>query len=203
MNLPPGVTEDQVLAAIENAVRILAPSFTFGIYDLEDIKQEARMMGLEAMDRYDPERPLENFLYSHIRNRLSNLKRNKYRRNDPPCLLCHHAEGNRSLHETGEFCRCYVEWKKRNDSKANIMRPLDIDHIADENESNTMMPSEVEETVELNEMLHLIDEHLDVDLRAAYLQLRAGKSVPKARRAQVEAAIREILRDALEAEDAG
>ncbi len=42
-------------------------------------------------------------------------------------------------------------------------------------------------------MLQLIDEYLPVELRAAYLQLRAGKAVPKAQRRAVEAAIKEIL----------
>lgn len=198
MNLPAGVTEQQVLDAIENAVRILAPSFTFGIYDLEDVKQEARMEGLRVMKKYDPSRPLENFLYSCIRNKLIRLKRDEFRRNDPPCLLCHHAEGKVSKHEDGQFCKKYVDWKKRNDAKANLMRPLGIDHISDQGEESTRRESEVPETAELNEMLRLIDEHLDVELRAVYLQMRANRPVPKSRRVAVEKAVREILRDALE-----
>ncbi len=42
-------------------------------------------------------------------------------------------------------------------------------------------------------MLTRIDTHLDVELRATYLQMRAGKAVPKAKRQVVEAAVREIL----------
>ena len=43
-----------------------------------------------------------------------------------------------------------------------------------------------------------IDKHLDLDLRATYLQMRAGKAVPKHQRRAVEQAVREILGDALE-----
>lgn len=195
MELPPEVSEKELLAAINNAVRVLAPSFTFGIYDLEDIRQEARMFGLEAVKRWDRIRPLENFLYSHIRNRLINLKRDKFRRNDPPCLLCHHGENKRSGHPSGEFCKKYVEWKRRNERKASLMRPMDFDHLPENCERKVCLESDVEGSVEMAEIMALIDERLDVDLRATYLQMLTGKSVPKARRSQVEEAIKEILRE--------
>ena len=203
-NLPEGFTEQQVLDAIENAVRILAPSFTFGIYALDDIKQEARVMGLEALARYDPRpgpdgrptRPLENFVYIHIRNRLCNLVRKKLRRSDAPCAVCHRAVGNRTEHPDGRFCQKYLAWKKRNDGKANIMCPLDLEHVADERERSTRVESDVESDASVSEALRLVDEHLPVELRATYLQMRAGQSVPKARRLVVENAVRDILRDA-------
>ncbi len=194
MRFPAGVSEKDVLDAIENAVRLLAPSFAFGIYGVDDIKQEGRKFGLEAMSRYDTKRPLENFLYSHIRNRLINLKRDEYRRSDAPCLLCHAAEGGRSKHASGEFCRTYVEWKKRNDTKASLMQPLNLEYFANEENSRE---ATAEDTVELNEMLRIIDEQLEVELRSTYLQMRAGKKVPKVRRLKVEQAVQEILRDAI------
>lgn len=201
MKLPDSVTEQQVLDAIENAVKILAPSFTFGIYDIEDVKQEARGFGLEAMARYDTDRPLDNFLYSHIRNRLINLKRDKYRRNDPPCLVCHHAEGSRTDHPSGEFCPKYLSWKRRNEAKANLQRPLDLEQVADHRQAHSAPGTDAVECAGLNEMLGLIDQHLPVDLRATYLQMRSGKSVPKSRRRAVEEAVKVILKDSLENED--
>ena len=44
----------------------------------------------------------------------------------------------------------------------------------------------VEEEASLAEILAIIDESLDLDLRAAYLQMRAGQFAPKARRLEVE-----------------
>jgi hypothetical protein len=35
---------------------------------------------MDAMDRYDESRPLENFLAVHVKNRLNNFKRDKYYR---------------------------------------------------------------------------------------------------------------------------
>lgn len=193
LSYPEGVTEELFLAAVDNAVRLLAPNFTFGYYDVDDIRQEATLFAIEALPRYDTSRPLDNFLYVHIRNRLTNLKRNEYRRTDSPCALCHRPEGNRSRHPSGEFCARYLGWKKRNDAKANLSRPLDLDHIADEHESGTRAESEVEGDAQTRELLGLIDENLPVEMRATYLQMRAGKSVPKARRTAVERVIRQIL----------
>jgi DNA-directed RNA polymerase specialized sigma24 family protein len=200
MKLPPGKTEEEVLSAIEKAVNILAPSFVFGFYDVADIKQEARMFALQCLDKYDCRRPLENFIYAHTKNRLINFKRDKFKRNDPPCQVCHIANSTnqRPKHEDGEFCAKYLAWKNRNAAKANIMRPLDLDYIADESEANTRLPSEAETTVETAELLQRIDEELDIELRATYLQMRAGESVPKAKRLIVEEAVKEILRGALE-----
>ena len=50
-----------------------------------------------------------------------------------------------------------------------------------------------EDDIQMRELLARIDERLPVAIRATYLQMRAGKSVPKARRAEVEAAVRVIL----------
>ncbi len=56
----------------------VATKFTFPNYDVEDIVQEAYIMGMDALSRWDGVRPLENFLSVHIRRRLMNLKRDKY-----------------------------------------------------------------------------------------------------------------------------
>jgi len=47
MNLPRGYTEQQVLEAIEVVVNSLAPSFVFGFYDLEDVRQELPPPGVQ------------------------------------------------------------------------------------------------------------------------------------------------------------
>jgi hypothetical protein len=192
MNLPHGKTEAEVLLAIEKAVNILAPSFVFGYFDLDDIKQQGRVYALQALAAggYDPSRPLENFLYAHIRNRYINLRRDKLRRSDAPCLRCHAGD---PCGEDGQTCRRYDDWLARNQAKANILRPLDIEHIADERERRARVASTVCEDAERDELLRRIDEQLPVELRSSYLQMRAGVSIPRARRLVVEAAVKEIL----------
>lgn len=187
--VPPGKTEDQVLEAIENAVRLLAPSFVFGYFSLEDIQQEARMMGLEAMERYDNVRPLENFLYRHIFNRLINFQRDNWKRNESPCDECHGGVFCSGSDGT-QPCKKYRAWLRRNSDKASLMRPLDLDHAPGE---GARQEGTVEEDVVREELLRRIDEELPVELRGYYLKMKAGVSVPKSRREQVEGAIREIL----------
>jgi hypothetical protein len=205
MTLPPGVTEQQLMASIENATRLLATTFSFGIYDCDDVRQEIGLEVVRVLHRYDPQpdangnatRPLENFAYVVAKNRLMRLRRDKLRRPNP-CRICERAVGNRTEHDDGQFCRRYLAWKKRNDAKAGLMRPLGIDTVPAEEQRSTRMASDVAEQVEADDLLAMIDRNLDVELRATYLQMRAGKSVPKARRVLVEEAIREILAGVVE-----
>src|SRR5688500_13353992 len=127
VRLPSNMSEAQVLEAIEKTVRLVAASFRFGYFDVDDMRQQARLFALQALDKYDESRPLENFLYTHIKNRLINFKRDKYKRNDPPCQVCHGTiPGESTGHEDGALCARYRAWRKRNLSKQNIMNPLDI-----------------------------------------------------------------------------
>lgn len=177
---------DEIIAIIDKIVTILGQGFSFGYFDINDIRQEARLFGLEAMGRYDNKRPVENFLYSHIKNRLINFKRDKFHRSDPPCKICH-ENGN---HGNGEYCDKYKAWKKRNSSKQNLMRPYDISSVSDksiEKESNII------HDVATQEMLELIDEKLPIDLRQVYLQLMSGISISKAKKKQLEIHIKSIL----------
>ena len=62
-----------------------AHKFQFREYSPEDIEQEAILMSIKVIQsgKYDPARPLENFLRRHLRNRLINLKRDNTRYNKP------------------------------------------------------------------------------------------------------------------------
>ena len=195
MNLPANVSEADFLTAVDKIANLLASSFTFGFYTVEDIKQQARLFAIQAMDRYDPARPLDNFLYTHIKNRLINFRRDNFRRNDPPCQLCHASLNGDTPHEDKQYCEKYQMWLKRNFTKQNIINPLDLSNICDEHEPNTRVESNVVEQLEREELLALIDMKLSVELRQVYLQMQAGESVPKAKREQVERAVLDILRE--------
>lgn len=83
MNLPPNLTESQVLEAIEKVVGQLAPSFLFGLHNLDDIKQTARLYAIQAVSHWDGVQQLERFLYRHVRNRLIAIKHEYITRNRP------------------------------------------------------------------------------------------------------------------------
>lgn len=68
------------LQIIQKAASNIAPKYTFSYMDVDDLTQEAVILGLEAYTRWDKERPLENFVSVHISNRLKNFKRDNYYR---------------------------------------------------------------------------------------------------------------------------
>lgn len=192
MKLPKGMGEAEVLATIEMVVSTLSRSYAFGYYGVDDIMQEARILAIEGLNGYHASRgPLANFLSVHIRNRLKNLIRDKYRRADPPCQRCHCGD----LCNEGQMCRKYQNWYKRNSAKANIMQPADISNISDEHETNTRRQSTIFEDAEIKELCRLIDDELPLELRQNFLLMREGASLPKAKRAEVEAAVRHILKE--------
>src|SRR5689334_18040183 len=132
MVLPSGVTEQSLMIAINKAMNLLSYSFRFGYHDHEDIKQQGTLFALEAIAKgsYDPTKPLDNFIYSHIKNRLINFKRDKFKRNDAPCIKCFEADRlcEQPTHN-GEFCDRYLQWRKRNVSRQNLMNPTDISNL--------------------------------------------------------------------------
>ena len=187
--MPKGLSEEFVLATIEKVVNVLAPGFTFGTYGRDDVAQESRIFALQALSKYDGIRPLDGFLFFVIKSHLINLKRNLFRRSDAPCLSCHNGEPCNE----GDYCKKYKAWLDRNSAKSNIMSPLDLGAV-NEQQSNARCESTMSEEVEIGELCSLIDEKLDVGLRESYLKMRARVSVPKAKRLEVEAAVVEILR---------
>jgi RNA polymerase sigma factor (sigma-70 family) len=72
------MTEQQVVDQINIVVNRISSRYTFHGYEVEDIKQEAFIICMDAMDRYDPSRPLENFLSVHLSNRLKNFVRDNF-----------------------------------------------------------------------------------------------------------------------------
>lgn len=74
------MTETEVTQIILKIASRLKSKFTFPNVDEDDIEQEAFMIGMDALERYDGIRPLENFLSIHIKNRLKNYKRDHYYR---------------------------------------------------------------------------------------------------------------------------
>lgn len=188
MILPPGKTEAEVLETIDKVVSVLARTYVFGYHDIEDIKQDGRLFALRLLNsgKYDPSRPLANFLYIHVRNRLINLVRDKVHRHDPPCKKCH--SGNPCMPDGG-FCKRYARWSKLNQTKSNLIRPGEfVEGTCEARQSDD---------VEVRELIHRIREHLPLELQSLYLKMRDGVSVPKHQRTQVEEAVRTILKEVI------
>ena len=167
------MTEQEVLAVIEKIANRYCHKFKFGYFTAEDIKQEASIIAVDALDRYDETRPLENFLSSHVKNRLINFKRDNY---------C------RQQKEDAD-----IKWELRNNAKKFLMEPLDISNIRDEQEKNMRNENDFIEDIFTREMFDLIDSELPVELRSDYLRIKDGVYVPKPRRQQIYDEISKII----------
>lgn len=79
------------IAIVERLQSYFISTFsTFSYFTKEDISQEVALLCLEALPSYKEVEggTLYSFLSSHVRNRLYNLVRNKYKRYDTPCKKC-------------------------------------------------------------------------------------------------------------------
>jgi len=78
MRIPSGMTEEQVINTITTVCDRISPKYTFYGYTVDDIKQEAFIICIEALNRYEEGRPLENFLSVNLSNRLKTFMRDNY-----------------------------------------------------------------------------------------------------------------------------
>ncbi len=181
--------EDEVTRIILEVTHNVSPAFRFGYHSKTDIAQEGAIFALELLEHpgYDFKRPLAGFIYVHVRNRLSNYRRKHYMRTEPPCKCCDIF--NPPLSPCGKW----KAWNERNIKKQNLMRPLDVYSIADENERTMRQESTTDGDIAVEELMSLIDENLPVSMRADYLKLRSGVQIPKTRMEEVRAAIMEII----------
>ena len=185
------MTEDDVISIINKVANRLANRFKFGYHDIEDMKQQARLFALEALSSYDEVRPLENFLWTHVHNRLFNFKRDKYERIEKPCLECEKNNGHCIIEE----CDIYNRWLKRNKNKKNLMNPIDITNIDDDKENNMKLFHSSSDSLNYKEMLKIIDKELPISLRPLYLKLKFGIKMTKTQKTKIQTIIKTILEE--------
>lgn len=177
------MTEIEVVAVIEKIAKRLAPKYVFGFFEREDIVQEAIIMGLDALDRYDESRPLENFLSVHISNRLKSFLRDNYYRQKPLCSC------------DKQDCEICVSKLKRIEAQKNIMAPIDLDSVCDEQEQSMRYGDSLYKGLEIKEIRELINKYLPLEYRIDFKKLCEGISIPKPRRDKIKEIIEEILYD--------
>ena len=167
-----GVTEEEFLAAISAIADKITNRFRrISFYEKEDLYQCCALWGLEALARYDHTRDkLAGFLYRHCLRRAINLIRDKVIRRD--------------VRSTNA--------KQWNERKAALGYPAVGEDLDVPNRGGSCPDSQCEDS-ELSEMLRIVDENLDVEKRRDWLRIRAGVQVPKARRVEIEEAVKEIL----------
>ena len=202
--LPQGVTEEDFLKALDNISKRLGHKFKFGYHSYEDMKQQAAIFALEGLEKYDNKRPLENFLWTHVRNRLFNYKRDNYQRPDKPCLSCRffdkHCSNstNQCLEYTDKAnCEEFSTWNNRNTNKKNIMKPVGIEDLQSQNVSINRLSSDntILDIVSDKQILNLLDERIPAQFRPTYLKLKYGNKVYKNELNKLLECIKSILKE--------
>ena len=194
------IDETEFLNIVDIIAKKLAYKFKFGYHDFDDMKQQISIFALEGLKNYDHKRPLENFLWTHVRNRLFNYKRDNYQRPDKPCLTCPlydpHCKKSSSACESysnKEDCSLYSSWLSRNNTKKNLMYLTTIDDIKDYGNSFTSNENLLSNTVASNEIFNLLEIHLKDDYRTLYLKVKNGNKINKADMDKLTLKLREIL----------
>lgn len=186
--LPNGVSEDEFLQVLDNISKRLGHKFKFGYHSYEDMKQQAAIFALEGLEKYDNSRPLENFLWTHVRNRLFNFKRDNYQRPDKPCFSCifYDEHCRQSTNQCTEFtdknnCPEYNTWNNRNTNKRNIMKPVGIEDLQEQNVNITKLASQntIADIVGNQQIIDILDRNVPAQHRAAYLKLKYGDKIYK------------------------
>ena len=160
MKIPYNMTKEQLMDEIALVVNKIAPKYTFYGYDVDDIKQESFLICVEALDRYDPTRPLENFLSVHLSNRLKNFVRDNH-------------------------------FIKGEDEKRRIVQPgqlINEDSILDRQRV-------ISDKMDYKDMSHIVDLKLPAHYRSDYLKMVNDVYIPKKRKEEVLATIKDILED--------
>lgn len=181
-NLPNNVTQEEFLVVLDNIAKRLGHKFKFGYHDFDDMKQQAAIFALEGLEKYDRSRPLENFLWTHVRNRLFNYKRDNYQRPDKPCLTCPFFDKNYSCsnNQCSKFldkneCDLYSNWNNRNSAKKNIMQPNHFDGGFDVSHHK----QDFQKLIQSKEIIEFLDANISMEYREFYLKIKHGTKIPK------------------------
>lgn len=192
------VTEEQFLEVLNNISKRLVHKFRFGYHDIEDMKQQAAIFAMEGLEKFDNTRPLENFLWTHVRNRLFNFKRNNYQRPDKPCFTCplydllyKNSSNQCSKYKNKDDCELYFSWSERNNSKKNIMTFQSIDNVREK--------EDIKDPFDITQNKEIID-YLDAniikpEIRESYLKLKNGAKLNKPGLEKLKASILELMKD--------
>lgn len=190
------LTEDEVVEIIDKVAKRLAARFKFGYHEVQDIEQQARLIAWEGMKNYDGVRPLENYLWVHVRNRLFNFKRDNYFRPYGPCEKCGKYNKNTNVcadHDELNECLLHQQWQLRNMAKLNLIYPIEFSCVDDNHENNMHDKVYTENCVLNNELKAILNQHIPIEYRHYYLKLLYGYSVPQQYKIVVISLIRDII----------
>ncbi len=195
------MTQEEVTDIINKVVSKIAYKFVFGFYEYEDIKQQAWIFAIDGLEKYKPDLPLENFLWVHVKNRLCNFKRNNFIRLDKPCINCPLGAWIKNGDLCGRYedkmdCGPYAKWKNKNETKQNIIKPINIGVVVDHQEQNMYTENDVLGEMSNNELIDVIEEKLCGESRILWLKAKGGVKIHKEEQERLQYEVLDILREA-------
>jgi hypothetical protein len=181
--LPHNIDEKEFVEILHRIVKKLGYKFIFGYHSFEDMYQQAAIFAIEGLEKYDSSKPLENFLWTHLRNRLFNFKRDNFKRPDKPCLNCplydkDYAVSDNQCSKYSQVldCSLYKKWYIRNSSKQNIMKPTSLENEKVVSSGSGSIFGDISNT----ELLNKIETELRGEYREIYLKIKHGTKVNRA-----------------------
>jgi DNA-directed RNA polymerase specialized sigma24 family protein len=154
------------------------------------MKQQARLFAWEGLEKYDGKRPLENFLWTHVRNRLYNFKRNNYSRLEKPCDTCEFYISKKcTAFVDQEECHLYKGWLDRNNAKKNLMHSVSVEFDQKEHETASLS------TLFAKEVMEILDEQLHVGFREDWIRLINNLKLGKNRKDKLLEEIYIVLKE--------
>jgi DNA-directed RNA polymerase specialized sigma24 family protein len=187
------VSLDEARDEIQRVVYSVARQFagkSFGSHTADDTIQTCVLYGLEALGegtKYDPARPLDRFLYSHMRNRLSNMMRSQASRQESPCQCCSVRE------PPAEPCERFRKYLRANAFRKSLAKVVGLKDAA----ATLETPEQIALGRELDQYIRL---RLDERLLKDYQRMLVDDYPHGGRLTQVRDAVREILVDSPYAE---
>lgn len=201
MKLPSNYTEAQFIETFDQVIKKLARKFVFGNREESDIYQEAFIIAMQGLEKFDGKRPLANFLYIHIRNRLCNYKRKHYMRKEPPCTRCplkaFIKPDKCSRYDDMMDCDLYERWHKRNIIKRNLTNTLEYGQVihGDTTEENMKYSLDLGGGIDKQEITNLLNKELPARFRKHYTMLINGIKIQKKDEEALKLEIIKILKD--------
>ena len=172
--------EKSIVAILTEIAQTLSYRHTFAYWNQDDIRQEVYCLGIGILEKdggtFDLSRPLPQYLSHSIRNRLLNLKRDRFLRIEPPCACC-------DIHDHPKHgCVHFEKWRKRNFAKMALAAP-GADSLVES------FQSEGEALALVREIEEFVASTFPPKLRSDFHRLKAGVGLPPARRNSVRRAI--------------
>ena len=190
VKIPDNHNEQEVIDIIDGIANRLCYKFKFGYHSPEDMKQQARLFAWEGLEKYDGKRPLENFLWTHVRKRLYNFKRNNYSRLEKPCDTCEFFINKKcTAFDDQEECNLYKGWLDRNNAKKNLMHSVSVEYDQKDKDIPSLS------TLFAKEVIDLLDEQLHVKFREDWIRFLNNLRLPKNRKNRLLEEIYELLKE--------